>query len=197
MGDIAGFSFYPGKNLGAYGEGGAVVTNRDDFARTVRMLRDWGQEKKGVHVLKAFNYRMEGFQGAVLGVKMNHIEAWTEGRRRAAAIYDRLLKDIPGIVPPRQMDYARHVYHVYGILVQNRDAVARKLQDVGIGTNVHYPNPIHLQPCFAELGHKRGDFPNAEAWYAGALSLPLWPGLTEAMQDRVVEQLASALGTAE
>ncbi len=193
MGDIAGFSFYPGKNLGAYGEGGAVVTNRDDFARTVRMLRDWGQEKKGVHVLKAFNYRMEGFQGAVLGVKMNHIEAWTEGRRRAAAIYDRLLKDIPGIVPPRQMDYARHVYHVYGILVQNRDAVARKLQDVGIGTNVHYPNPIHLQPCFAELGHKRGDFPNAERLADEELSLPMYSELNQEQVEQAFLSLKAIL----
>jgi dTDP-4-amino-4,6-dideoxygalactose transaminase len=188
MGDIAGFSFYPGKNLGAYGEGGAVVTNHDAFAKTVRMLRDWGQEKKGVHVLKAFNYRMEGFQGAVLGVKMNHIEAWTEGRRRAAATYDRLLRDIPCIVPPRQMDYARHVYHVYGALVKNRDTVARKLGEAGIGTNVHYLNPIHLQPCLAELGHKRGDFPNAERLADEELSLPMYPELTE-------EQMALVAGT--
>jgi len=193
MGDIAGFSFYPGKNLGAYGEGGAVVTNRDDFAKSVRMLRDWGQEKKGVHVLKAFNYRMEGFQGAVLGVKMNHIEAWTEGRRRAAATYDRLLKDTPGVVPPRQMDYARHVYHVYGILVKNRDAVARKLNDAGIGTNVHYLNPIHLQPCFAELGHKRGDFPNAERLADEELSLPMYPELTDEQATLVADRLGASL----
>ncbi|MCX6844873.1 MAG: DegT/DnrJ/EryC1/StrS family aminotransferase [candidate division WOR-3 bacterium] len=192
MGDIGGFSFYPGKNLGAYGEGGAVVTNRDDFAETVRMLRDWGQEKKGVHVLKAFNYRMEGFQGAVLGVKMNHIEAWTEGRRRAAAIYNRLLRDVPGIVLPAEMPYARHVYHVYGIFVRNREAVARKLQEAGIGTNVHYPNPIHLQPCFAELGHKRGDFPNAERLADEELSLPMYPELT----DGQVEQVSAALALA-
>jgi dTDP-4-amino-4,6-dideoxygalactose transaminase len=191
MGEIAGFSFYPGKNLGAYGEGGAVVTNRDDFAKTVRMLRDWGQEKKGVHVLKAFNYRMEGFQGAVLGVKMNHIEAWTEGRRRAAASYDSLLKGIPDIVTPTQMGYARHVYHVYGILVKNRDEVARKLQDAGIGTNVHYPNPIHLQPCLAELGHKRGDFPNAERLADEELSLPMYPELT----DEQMALVANTLGT--
>ena len=190
MGDIAGFSFYPGKNLGAYGEGGAVVTNRDDFAKTVRMLRDWGQEKKGVHVLKAYNYRMEGFQGAVLGVKMNHIEAWTEGRRRAAATYNHHLRDIPGIVLPTEMPYARHVYHVYGILVKNRDAVARRLQEVGIGTNVHYPNPIHLQPCYAELGYKRGDFPNAERLADEELSLPMFPELTESQVAEVAAALA-------
>lgn len=192
MGDIAGFSFYPGKNLGAFGEGGALVTNRDDFAKTVRMLRDWGQETKGVHVLKAFNYRMEGFQGAVLGVKMNHIEAWTEGRRRAAAIYDRLLSDVPGIVLPTEMSYARHVYHVYGILVKSRNAVARKLQDAGIGTNVHYLNPIHLQPCHVELGHKRGDFPDAERLADEELSLPMYPELT----DEQVIQVAAALRAA-
>jgi dTDP-4-amino-4,6-dideoxygalactose transaminase len=192
MGDVAGFSFYPGKNLGAYGEGGAVVTNRDDYAKTVRMLRDWGQEKKGVHVLKAFNYRMEGFQGAVLGVKMNHIEAWTEGRRRAAATYDRLLRGSPGVVLPTEMPYARHVYHVYGIFVKNRDSVARKLQEAGIGTNAHYPNPIHLQPCYAELGHKRGDFPNAERLADEELSLPMYPELT----DEQVEQVRAALALA-
>jgi dTDP-4-amino-4,6-dideoxygalactose transaminase len=186
MGDIAGFSFYPGKNLGAYGEGGAVVTSRDDFAKAVRTLRDWGQEKKGVHVLKAFNYRMEGFQGAVLGVKMNHIEAWTEGRRRAATTYTRLLGDVPGVVLPTEMPYARHVYHVYGVLVKNRDEVARKLQDAGIGTNVHYPNPIHLQPCFAELGHRRGDFPNAERQADEELSLPMFPEISPTQVGEVV-----------
>jgi dTDP-4-amino-4,6-dideoxygalactose transaminase len=189
MGDIAGFSFYPGKNLGAYGEGGAVVTNRDDFAKTVRMLRDWGQEKKGVHVLKAFNYRMEGFQGAVLGVKMNHIEAWTEGRRRAAAAYNRLLPDVPGIVLPTEMPYACHVYHVFGILVKNREAIARKLQEAGIGTNVHYPNPIHLQPCFAELGQKRGDFPNSERLANEELSLPMFSELNDAQIAEIAESL--------
>jgi dTDP-4-amino-4,6-dideoxygalactose transaminase len=193
LGDIAGFSFYPGKNLGAYGEGGAVVTNRDDYAKTVRMLRDWGQEKKGVHVLKAFNYRMEGLQGAVLGVKMNHIEAWTEDRRRAATTYNRLLLDVPGIVLPTEKPYARHVYHVYSILVKNRDAVARKLQDSGISTNVHYPNPIHLQPCFADLGHKRGDFPNAERLASEELSLPMYPELTDEQTALVAETLGASL----
>jgi dTDP-4-amino-4,6-dideoxygalactose transaminase len=189
IGDIAGFSFYPGKNLGAYGEGGAVVTNRDDFARTVRMLRDWGQEKKGVHLLRGHNYRMEGFQGAVLGVKMNHIEAWTERRRRLAATYNRRLREVQDIVVPSEMPYARHVYHVYGVLVKNRDAVARKLHEAGIGTNVHYPRPIHLQPCFAELGYKRGDFPNAERLADEELSLPMYPELTESQ----ITEVAAAL----
>ena len=189
LGDIAGFSFYPGKNLGAYGEGGAVTTNRDDLARTVRMLRDWGQERKGEHVLRGYNYRMEGFQGAVLGVKMNHIEAWTEGRRRAAARYDALLRDVPGVTAPRQMDYGRHVYHVYGILVKDRDAVGKKLQDQGIGTNIHYPHPIHLQKCFSELGHKPGDFPVAERLAAEELSLPMYPELTEAHIEYAAGQL--------
>ena len=193
MGDIAGFSFYPGKNLGAYGEGGAVVTNRDDFAKTVRMLRDWGQEKKGVHVLKSFNYRMEGFQGAVLGVKMNRIEDWTEDRRRAATTYNRLLRVVPGIVLPTEMAYARHVYHVYGVLVKNRDAVARQLQEAGVGTNVHYPNPIHLQPCLADLGYRRGDFPNAERLADEELSLPMFPELTAEQIEQVRAALALAI----
>jgi dTDP-4-amino-4,6-dideoxygalactose transaminase len=209
MGDISGFSFYPGKNLGAYGEAGAVVTNNDEYAKTVRMLRDWGQEKKGVHVLKAFNYRMDGFQGAVLGVKMNHIEAWTEARRRAAATYNRLLASdptdppdpshrvpdsFPGIVLPTELPYARHVYHVYGVLVTNRDQVAQRLQQAGVGTNVHYPSPVHLQKCFAELGYKQGDFPAAERLAAEELSLPMYPELSDEQIGQVAQALKKAAG---
>ncbi|HVP37710.1 MAG TPA: DegT/DnrJ/EryC1/StrS family aminotransferase [Candidatus Saccharimonadales bacterium] len=194
MGDIACFSFYPGKNLGAYGEGGAVVTSRDDLAKTVRMLRDWGQEKKGLHALRGFNYRMEGFQGAVLGVKLEHLEAWTEGRRQAARMYDERLGQVPGIAAPKQMGYARHVYHVYGVLVANRDAVAQSLQQKSIGTNVHYPVPIHLHPCFAELGHKRGDFPMAERLAEQELSLPMYAELNGAQVEEVSAALRAAAG---
>ncbi len=190
IGDIAGFSFYPGKNLGAYGEGGAVTTNNGEFAETVRMLRDWGQKGKGNHVLKAFNYRMSGFQGAVLGVKMNYIEPWTEGRRRAAKKYDELLAGNENIVAPVQMDYARHVYHVYGILVKNRDELRAKLDEAGVQSGIHYNQAIHLQPCLAELGHSKGDFPVAERIAGEELSLPMFPEITTDQVEEVFQNLA-------
>ena len=193
IGDIAGFSFYPGKNLGAFGEGGAITTNRDDFAETVRMLRDWGQRRKGEHELKGFNYRLEGLQAAVLAVKLNHIELWNDSRRRAAAEYDRLLKGVPGVVTPQRMEYAKHVYHVYGILVGDRDRVAKVLQEKGISTNVHYPRPVHLQKCFASLGYRQGDFPVAERLAAEELSLPIYPELTDELGLEVVAALRKAV----
>ncbi len=192
MGDIAGFSFYPGKNLGAYGEGGAVTTNRDDFVRTVRMLRDWGAEKKYQHVLKGYNYRMEGIQGAVLGVKMRHIEAWTEARRRAASEYRRLLDGTKGVVPPVERDGNRHVYHVYAVLVEDRDRVLAHLQQAGIGAGIHYPEPVHLLPCFAELGHHRGDFPVAERVGDEELSLPMFAELSLESVAQIVDALQKA-----
>ncbi len=188
LGDIACFSFYPGKNLGAYGEGGAVTTNRDDFAETIRVLRDWGQRTKGVHALKGFNYRMEGVQGAVLGVKMAHIEAWTDARRRHARRYAGMLAGIDGLTLPGEQRYARHVFHVYAAMAASRDSVRSMLQAAGIGFGTHYPLPVHLQPCFAELGYKRGDFPVAEYIADHEVSLPMYPEMTEA---HVVEVAAA------
>ncbi|MCF7809508.1 DegT/DnrJ/EryC1/StrS family aminotransferase [bacterium] len=189
IGDIAGFSFYPGKNLGAYGEGGAVVTNNDEYAEKVRMLRDWGQQGKGNHVMKAFNYRMTGFQGAVLGVKIDHIERWTESRRRAAELYNTLLAGVEGVVAPTQMEYARHVYHVYGVLVKNRAEVQAKLNNAGVQNGVHYTVPMHLHPCYAELGYKKGDFPVAERIAEEELSLPMFGEITREQVEEVVEKL--------
>lgn len=179
------FSFYPGKNLGAYGEGGAVTTSDDELARTVRMLRDWGAEDKYHHVLKGFNYRLEGMQGAVLTVKMAHIEAWTEARRAAAARYDELLADC-GVEVPEELADRRHVYHVYAIRTADRAGLQAHLTGHGIGTGIHYPIPIHLQQAFAELGHGRGDFPHAEAAADQVLSLPMFPEITSQQQERVV-----------
>jgi len=193
MGDIAGFSFYPGKNLGAYGEGGAVTTNRDDFARTVRMLRDWGAEKKYQHVLKGYNYRMEGIQGAVLGVKMGHIEAWTEARRSVARLYAELLDGVKGIVLPTERPGCRHVFHVCAVLVKERDRVLAALQGAGIGVGIHYPQPVHLLPCFSDLGYQRGAFPVAERVGDEELSLPMFAELTESQQREVCGALAGAL----
>ena len=177
MGDLACFSFYPGKNLGAYGEGGAVVTNDDGFDRTIRMLRDWGQEKKYHHVLKGFNYRMEGFQGAILRVKLSHLEAWTEARRTHARWYNQALADC-GIGLPWDGGDNRHVFHVYAIRVPQRDEFQKVLLAKGIQTAIHYPIPVHLQPAFADLGHVRGEFPESEKLADEVLSLPMYPELS-------------------
>ncbi|MEF3273254.1 MAG: DegT/DnrJ/EryC1/StrS family aminotransferase [Chloroflexus sp.] len=188
IGDLGCFSFYPGKNLGAYGEGGAVTTNNPELARTVRMLRDWGAERRYHHDLKGFNYRMEGVQGAILRVKMAYIEQWTELRRAAAARYDALLAPI-GIHTPVALPDRRHVYHIYAIRDSRRDELQTYLHDHGIGTGIHYPIPVHLQKAFADLGYQAGDFPQAEAAAAEVLSLPMFPELTAAQQQVVVNAL--------
>jgi dTDP-4-amino-4,6-dideoxygalactose transaminase len=193
MGDMGCFSFYPGKNLGAYGEGGMVVTNNAEYARTIRMLRDWGAERKYEHVLKGYNYRLEGIQGAVLRVKLRHLEAWTEARRSAAACYDRLLAG-SGVATPSAMPYARHVYHIYAVRSQRRRAWQQALQEEGIQTGIHYPIPVHLLPAYADLGYRTGQFPQAEKAAAEVLSLPMYPELTTAQCEtvcRAVRNLAS------
>ncbi|MDW3214161.1 MAG: DegT/DnrJ/EryC1/StrS family aminotransferase [Ilumatobacteraceae bacterium] len=182
------FSFYPGKNLGAYGEGGAVTTSDDEVARTVRMLRDWGAEEKYHHVLKGFNYRLEGIQGAVLRVKMAHIENWTDARRAAATRYDEWLADVD-VAAPKQLDCRRHAYHVYAIRTDDRAGLQAHLNEVGIGNGIHYPIPVHLQVAFAELGHGRGDFPAAESAADEVLSLPMFPEITAEQQERVVDAI--------
>ena len=185
IGDLACFSFYPGKNLGAYGEGGAVTTGNAEFASTIRMLRDWGQDRKYHHVLRGFNYRMEGFQGAILRVKLRHLEQWTEARRALAAKYNALLADC-GVERPREMPWARHVYHVYTLRSRDRDGLRFALQQDGIQTGVHYPVPVHLQPAYADLGYGRGAFPHSEAAATQVLSVPLYPELSpQALADVV------------
>ncbi len=193
LGDMACFSFYPGKNLGAYGEAGMVVTDNAEYARTIRMLRDWGAEKKYHHVLKGYNFRMEGIQGAVLRVKLRHLEAWTEARRAAAAHYDRLLAG-SGVATPRTMPYARHVHHIYAIRTSHRQAWQDALLAQGIQTGIHYPTPVHLLPAFTDLGYRTGQFPHAEQAANEVLSLPIFPELTEAQCEvvaRSIRQLAS------
>jgi dTDP-4-amino-4,6-dideoxygalactose transaminase len=194
LGDLGCFSFYPGKNLGAYGEGGMVVTDRPDYARTIRMLRDWGAEKKYHHVLKGYNFRLEGMAGAVLRVKLRHLEAWTEARRAAAARYDALL-GAAGIATPAASSVNRHVYHLYVIRTDRRQALQEGLAACGIQTGIHYPTPVHLLPAFAELGHRVGDFPHAERAANEVLSLPMFPELTAA-QTAEVAQAVIALGGA-
>jgi dTDP-4-amino-4,6-dideoxygalactose transaminase len=187
LGDMACFSFYPGKNLGAYGEGGIVVTDSPDFTRTLRMLRDWGAEKKYQHVLKGYNYRMEGIQGAVLRVKLRHLERWTEKRRAAAARYDDLLMD-GGVVTPEPAAGDRHVYHIYAVRTDRRQELQEALHAESIQTGVHYPIPVHLQPAFADLGYRAGCFPQAERAAHEVLSLPMFPELT-------AEQCAAVAGS--
>jgi dTDP-4-amino-4,6-dideoxygalactose transaminase len=187
---IAGFSFYPGKNLGAYGEGGGVTTTRADVAATCRTLRDWGQERRYEHRLKGFNYRMDGIQGAVLGVKLRHLDAWTEQRRLVAGWYAEML-DQAIVRTPKARPGCRHVYHVYAVRTEERDRLRQTLDGAGISTGIHYPIPIHLQPAHADLGYGPGDFPVAEAAAREVLSLPLFPEMTRAQ----VEAVASAVST--
>jgi dTDP-4-amino-4,6-dideoxygalactose transaminase len=192
VGDLACFSFYPGKNLGAYGEGGMVLTNNDEYAHKIRMLRDWGQEKKYQHIVKGFNYRMEGLQGAVLRVKLRHLEAWTEARRAHARKYAEALADCE-VAVPEETPGTRHVYHVYGIRVSQRDEFQKGLQQHGIHTAIHYPTPVHLQPAFAELGYRRGDFPHSEAIAAEELSLPMYPELSSKSLGEVAQAVREGL----
>jgi len=178
IGDIGCFSFYPTKNLGAFGEGGAVVTNNPKHAHRIRMLRDWGTEKKYEHLLKGYNYRLEGLQGAILRVKLRHLEKWTEARRAHAAEYSGLLHG-SGVQLPCEMPYARHVYHTYTVRSQQRDQLQQQLQASGVQTAVHYPIPVHLQPAYADLGYGPGAFPVSEQAAREVLSLPMYPELTE------------------
>lgn len=188
MGHMACFSFYPGKNLGACGEGGMVVTDDPAFARQVRMLRDWGAEKKYEHVMKGYNFRMEGVQGAVLRVKLKHLERWTEARRKAAKHYDELLGSI-GITPPASRPDVRHVYHLYVIRTAHRQALQEALTARGIQSGIHYPTPVHLLPAFSDLKHGVGDFPHSEKAAREVLSLPMFPELSRAQCDEVTAAL--------
>jgi len=183
------FSFYPGKNLGAYGEGGMVVTSRDDHAQTIRMLRDWGQRpgQRYQHVLKGFNYRMEGLQGAILRVKLKYLEGWTEARRARAALYDRGLAESSGVRTPHALRNRRHVYHIYAVRTADRHALQHALQSEGIHTGLHYPIPVHLQGAHADLGHQEGDFPVSESAAREVLSLPLFPEMMETQVEQVCE----------
>jgi dTDP-4-amino-4,6-dideoxygalactose transaminase len=188
IGDLGCFSFYPGKNLGAYGEGGAVVSDHSEFARRIALLRDWGQESKYNHVMPGYNYRMDGIQGAVLNVKMNYIEAWTEARRSVASCYDRLLEK-HRCGRPAPPPHARHVYHVYAVALAQRDEALRALQAAGIGAGIHYPVPVHLQTAYASLGYRAGDFPITELLSSEFLSLPIYAELRPGQVSKVVKEL--------
>jgi len=184
IGDMACFSFYPGKNLGAYGEGGAVTTSNPEYANTIRMLRDWGQDRKYHHLLRGYNYRMEGFQGAILRVKLRHLDKWTEARRAVVKHYNQLLSDCD-VETPMEMPWGRHVYHVYTLRSEDRDGLQAALQAEGIQTGIHYPVPVHLQTAYSDLGYGPGAMPESEKAASEVISLPLYPEMTEAQIEAV------------
>ncbi|MBV8531060.1 MAG: DegT/DnrJ/EryC1/StrS family aminotransferase [Candidatus Eremiobacteraeota bacterium] len=191
FGNAGCFSFYPGKNLGAYGDGGAVVTDDSQLAEQLRLLRDFGQRKKYEHSIKGGNCRLDSIQAAVLDVKLEHLDAWNELRRRHADAYDAKLGKI-GIVPPLRLRDEGHVYHLYVIEVDRRDDVMAALRERGVATGIHYPIPIHLQAAYADLGLSAGSFPRTERSAGRLLSLPMFPELTEEQIDLVADAIASS-----
>jgi dTDP-4-amino-4,6-dideoxygalactose transaminase len=190
LGEVSCFSFYPGKNLGAFGEGGALVTNNAEFAKRARSLREHGSTVRYYHDEVGFNYRMEGIQGAVLGIKLKHLAKWTSERQRVAKRYAELLAGLP-LQLPTEPSYAESVWHLYVVRHPQREELKKHLEANGVGCALHYPLPLHLQKCYAELGHKVGDFPNAEKAANQCLSLPIYPELTEEHILRVAEVVKS------
>lgn len=190
IGDLGCFSFYPGKNLGACGEGGLVTTSNSAFAERIRMQRDWGMKERYHHDLMGFNYRMEGIQGAVLRVKLNHLDQWTNKRNEKAALYDRLLNG-SNVTRPKIRDDVRHARHLYVVRLSERDRVREKLQQSAIQSGIHYPIPVHLQKGYANLGYKESDFPHAEQAAREVLSLPFFPEMTQEQIARVAENILS------
>lgn len=187
MGIAAAFSFYPGKNLGACGEGGAVTTNDEKIAQKVRMLRDHGQAQKYYHDMEGYNGRLDSIQCGLLSVKLKKLPHWTEQRQNSAQQYNSLLKDIPGIITPFEPEWSKAVYHLYVIRTQNRDTLQKKLSDNGVATGLHYPVPLHLQNAYKETGYKKGDFPVTEKAADEILSLPMFPGLTRDQQEYIAK----------
>jgi len=194
MGDAAAFSFYPGKNLGAYGEAGAVVTNDALLAERIRMLRDHGQERKYSHRMIGWNARMDGIQGAVLGVKLRHLKEWNDSRRANARLYAEALSGMAGVVTPSEARGRRHVYHVFAVRVPWRDEVMKKLKARDIGCGIHYPVPVHLQEAYSDLGLKEGSFPVAERCAGEFLSLPMFAELTAEQIAFVAREFVRAVG---
>jgi dTDP-4-amino-4,6-dideoxygalactose transaminase len=195
FGKVSCFSFYPGKNLGAFGEGGAIVTDDEQIANRIRRLRDHAQDGRHNHVELGYNTRMEGIQGAVLEVKMRHLDDWNAARMRHAERYHRLLADVPGIELPAVTKPGRHVWHLFVILVRgnDRDLLQKQLAEQGIATAVHYPTPVHLQPAYAHLGHRPGDFPVAEDVMGRCLSLPMFAEMTDEQIQYVAKTLRDAV----
>jgi dTDP-4-amino-4,6-dideoxygalactose transaminase len=193
FGDAACLSFYPTKNLGAYGDAGMVVTNSAELAARTRTLRNHGQTGKYLSSEPGWNSRLDEIQAAILRVKLRHLPDWQRARRSNAAEYTRLLQQMPGVMPPMELEGFAHVYHQYTIRTEQRDALQQHLADRKIGSTVYYPYPLHLQPLYASLGHKAGDFPHAERAAKEVLSLPMYPELQKDQIVRVVEAIAEFL----
>lgn len=194
FGMAAAFSFYPSKNLGACGEAGAVTTDDQQVANTIRMLREHGQTQKYYHDLEGYNSRLDAIQAAFLRIKLRHLDAWNAKRREAAARYSELLSTLPGVVVPFEGDNSKATYHLYIIRVKDRDALADHLKANGIATGLHYPLPVHLQKCYRDWGYNEGDFPVTEQVASDILSLPMFPSLGADQQARVGASLAAATG---
>lgn len=196
FGDFAAFSFYPAKNLGAYGDGGMLTTNDPELAERVRMMRNYGQRQKYEHVTMAWNRRLDTMQAAVLRVKLRYLDRWNEARRAHAALYDRLLTE-SGLVLPRSMPNVEHVYHLYVVQAEHRDRLVAKLREQGVGAALHYPVPIHLQDAYRDRGVPRGSFPITERTAERLLSLPMYPELDVDQISRIaaaVHEAASQVG---
>jgi len=193
MSVAASFSFYPGKNLGACGEGGAVTTNDEKIAQFIRQIRDHGQAQKYYHDMEGYNGRLDAIQCGILSIKLKKLPLWTELRQTAAKIYNELLKEIPGIITPFEPEWSKAVYHLYVIRTQNREALQKILADNGVATALHYPVPLHLQKAYEGVGYKKGDFPVAEKAAVEILSLPMYPGLTREQQVYVVDAMKKAV----
>lgn len=197
MGHAAAFSFYPGKNLGACGEGGAVTTNNAEIARQVRMLRDHGQSKKYYHDVEGYNGRLDALQAGLLRVKLGHLAEWNRQRQEAAHRYNEEFLDAKGVTTPYEPEWSRAIYHLYVIRVQDRDGLQKHLSAAQIGTGIHYPVPLHLQTAYSQLGYRAGDFPVTEAVAREIVSLPMYPGLHAEQQRSVVRNtVAYVMGTA-
>jgi dTDP-4-amino-4,6-dideoxygalactose transaminase len=192
IGDIGCFSFYPTKNLGAAGEGGMLTTNNSEYARTIALMRNWGEEHRYYPVLKGYNYRLPAIQAAILRVKLRRLDSWTETRRKLAVEYDCLLEDADVICPVSPAD-ARHVYCLYTIQADDRDRLQKELETAGIQTAVHYPLPIHLMPAYTDARYRAGDFPVAEACARRVLSLPLYPQMTTHQVQSVAGEIIRLL----
>jgi len=189
MGTAGCFSFYPGKNLGAFGEAGALVTQDEEIAHKIRMFRDHGQQQKYFHDIEGYNGRLDAIQAGVLRIKLKQLQSWNQARRQHAADYNELLQEIPGVKLPAESGYAESVYHLYVILADKRDELQKFLQDKGIFTGLHYPLPLHLQKAYAHLGYKQGDFPVTEKAAARLLSLPMFPELTRQQIEYVTDAI--------
>ena len=194
MGRAAAFSFYPGKNLGACGEAGAVTTSDGDIARKIRMLRDHGQAKKYYHDMEGYNGRLDSIQAGILHVKLRHLTAWNERRRECASRYQELLGAASEVIRlPYEPFWSKAVFHLYVVQVQNREQLQNHLGAAGIGTGIHYPIPLHLQNAYKDLGYREGDFPVSEKAASQILSLPMFPGLTYPQQDRIAQRVLDFL----